>query len=148
MDCKTHMFINQLDTLELKKDRITLIDMNPVEVKYYPFMISLNKCTESSVLPPKIWVSAETKHVNFKTFDMIANKGGSKAMTDHISYDCKCSTACNSNQKWNNKACQYESKNHFKSKKITVEILAHVYVRIGSIKKVLLILQWLSVMQL
>ena len=54
MDCKTHMFINQLDTLELKKDRITLIDMNPVEVKYYPFIISLNKCTESSVLPPKI----------------------------------------------------------------------------------------------
>ena len=23
----------------------TLIDMNPVELKYYPFMISLNKCT-------------------------------------------------------------------------------------------------------
>ena len=25
--------------------RPTLIDMNPVELKYYPFMISLNKCT-------------------------------------------------------------------------------------------------------
>ena len=25
--------------------RPTLDDMNPVELKYYPFMISLNKCT-------------------------------------------------------------------------------------------------------
>ena len=27
--------------------RPILIDMYPVELKYYPFMISLNKCTES-----------------------------------------------------------------------------------------------------
>ena len=27
--------------------RPTLIDMNPVELKYYPFTISLNKCTGS-----------------------------------------------------------------------------------------------------
>ena len=34
------------------------LDMNPVELKYYPFMISLNKCTESfNVLSPKICVS-------------------------------------------------------------------------------------------
>ena len=25
--------------------RLTLIDLNPVELKYYPFMISLDKCT-------------------------------------------------------------------------------------------------------
>ena len=25
----------------------TLIDLNPVEIKYYPFMISLDKCNES-----------------------------------------------------------------------------------------------------
>ena len=25
----------------------TLIDLNPVEVKYYPFMISLDKCNRS-----------------------------------------------------------------------------------------------------
>ena len=33
-------------------------------------------------------------------------------------------------------------------KKIIVEILAHVFVRIASIKKVLLILQWLRVVKL
>ena len=34
--------------------RPTLIDMNPVALKYYPVMISLNKCTGSyNVLSPK-----------------------------------------------------------------------------------------------
>ena len=39
---------------------------------------------------------------------MITNKDEAKAMTEHISCDCKCkfnSTTCNSNQKWNNKTC-------------------------------------------
>ena len=35
--------------------RPNIIDMNPFELKYYPFMISLNKCTGScNVLCPKI----------------------------------------------------------------------------------------------
>ena len=43
--------------------RTTLIDMNPVELKHYPFMTSLNKCTGSNVLSPKICVPKETKHI-------------------------------------------------------------------------------------
>ena len=47
--------------------RPNLIDMNPVELKYYPFMISLNKCTESfNVLSPKICVPKETKDIMMK----------------------------------------------------------------------------------
>ena len=47
--------------------RPTLVDMNPVELKYYPFMISLNKCTGScNVLSPKIFVPKETKDINIK----------------------------------------------------------------------------------
>ena len=41
-------------------------------------------------------------------------------MTEHISCDYKCkfdSTKCNSNQKWNNKTCQYECKNYRTCKK-------------------------------
>ena len=35
--------------------RPTLIDLNPVVLKYYPFMISLDKCGENcNVLSPKI----------------------------------------------------------------------------------------------
>ena len=42
--------------------RPTLIDMNPNELKYYPFMVSLNKCTGSSnVLSPKMCVPKETE---------------------------------------------------------------------------------------
>ena len=47
---------------------------------------------------------------------MIRNKNEVKAMTKHISSGFKCTT-CNSNQKWNNKTCQFESKNYRKCKK-------------------------------
>ena len=45
--------------------RPTLIDLNPVELRYYPFMISLDKCTGSclilNVLSSKICVPKEIK---------------------------------------------------------------------------------------
>ena len=48
---------------ELCMVRPTLIDLNPVERKYYPFIISLDKCNEScNVLSPKIHVPKETKN--------------------------------------------------------------------------------------
>ena len=55
--------------------RTTLIDLNPVEIKYYPFMISLDKCNRScNVLSPKICVLKKTtkdKYINLKVFNMI-----------------------------------------------------------------------------
>ena len=40
--------------------RPTLVDINPIELEYYPFMISLNKCTGScNVLSPKIYIPKE-----------------------------------------------------------------------------------------
>ena len=43
--------------------RPTLINLNPVELKYYPFMISLDKCNESSnVLSPKICSEKNKRH--------------------------------------------------------------------------------------
>ena len=95
--------------------RPTIIDMNLAELKYYPFIISLNKRTGScNVLSPKICVPKETKDINVKAFNMITNKHEAKAMIEHISCDCKykCnSTTYNSKQKWNNKICQCECKN-------------------------------------
>ena len=44
--------------------RPTLIDFNPVELNYYPFMTSLDKCNGScNVLLPKICVPKETKEM-------------------------------------------------------------------------------------
>ena len=95
--------------------RPTIIDMNPVELKYYPFMISLNKCAGScNVLSKKICVPKETKYINVKAFNIITNKDEAKAMAENISCACKCklnSTKCNSKQKWTNKTCQCERKN-------------------------------------
>ena len=122
--------------------RTTLIDLNPVELKYYPFMISLVKCSGScNVLSPKICVPKpkKTKDINVKVFNMIPNKNEAKVMAKHISYDCKCKAndiTCNSNEKRNNKTCQCECKNHkiiVHTKKIIVGILAYVFVRIVSI---------------
>ena len=101
--------------------RPTLIDLNPIELKYFPFMINLNKCIGScNVLYPKICVPKETKDKYVKAFNMIKNKNEAKAMTKQISSDCKCkpsSTICNSNQKWNNKTCHCERKNYRLCKK-------------------------------
>ena len=80
-----------------------IIDMSPVELKYYPLMFSLSKCIGSfNGLCPKICLAKETKDIDNKEFNMIANKDEVKAMTEHISCDCKCkfnSTTCNLNQK-------------------------------------------------
>ena len=111
------LFLND----ELCMVRFTLIDMTPVVLKYYLFMTSLNKCTgRCNVLFPKICVPKETKGINVKAFNMITNKNEAKAITKHISCDCKCkfsSTICNSNQKWNNETGQCECKNYLKCTK-------------------------------
>ena len=63
-----------------------IIDLNPAEFKYYPFMISLDKYTGScNVLSRKIYVPKETKGINVKAFNMIANKNEAKTMATQIS---------------------------------------------------------------
>ena len=87
-----------------------VIDLEHVELKYYSFMISLDKCTGNcNVLSPKICIPKETKDLNDKAFNMITNQNEIKALAKNISCDCKYkfnSTACTLNQKWNNKTCQ------------------------------------------
>ena len=68
-----------------------LIDLNPVELKYYPFIINLDKCSvsynsvdESST---KMCVPSKTKDVNVKVFNMITNRNEAKTMVKYISCD-------------------------------------------------------------
>ena len=99
------LFLNN----ELCMVRPTLIYMNPVEHKYYPFIFSLNKCAGScNDMSPKMCIPKETEDINIKAFKMITNKDEAKAMTENISCGFKCkfnSRTCNSKQKWNNKTC-------------------------------------------
>ena len=61
--------------------RPTLIDLNPVGLKYYTFMISIDKCTGScNILSPNKCFSKETKYINFNVFNMITNKNEAKTM--------------------------------------------------------------------
>ena len=96
--------------------RPTLIDLNTVEHKYYPFMISLDKCCGSAnVLSPKICVTKKIKDLNVKVINMITKWNEAKTWAKHISCDCKCkfsSTTCNSKQKSNNKTSQCECMNY------------------------------------
>ena len=49
-------------------------------------------------------------NMKYEYENMKTNKNEAKAMTEHISCECKCkfnSTICTSNQKWNNKTCQF-----------------------------------------
>ena len=65
---------------------------------------------------------------------MITNKNEAKAMTRHISHDCKCnftSTTYNSNQKWNKKHVNVNVKFIASAKKIIVGILTYVFVKIA-----------------
>ena len=63
--------------------RPTFIDMNPVGLKCYSFVISLNKCAAyCKVVSQKIPVLKETKNKNVKAFNMITNKNEAKAMTE------------------------------------------------------------------
>ena len=121
--------------------RSFLIELNPVKLKNYSFMISLDKCSGScnSVddLSRRMCVSSKTKNVSVKVLNMIKNKTEAKTLVQHTSCDCKCkfnSTACNSNQKWNNEKCQCECKKKIKrAKKIVVGILANAFVKMGNI---------------
>ena len=58
--------------------RSALIDLNPVEFNYYPFIISLDKCSASfnsvDVLSTKVCVPSKTKNVNVKVFNMLTNR--------------------------------------------------------------------------
>ena len=73
--------------------RPTLIDMNPKELHVLEIVLSLS---------PKTCVSKERKDINIEVFNIITNKDEAKAMTEHISCDCKSkfnSITCSSKKK-------------------------------------------------
>ena len=79
--------------------RPTLIDLNPAELKYYPFMTNQIHVLEivMSYLQ-KYLFQKKTEDINVKAFNMITNKNEAETMAKHISRDCKYkfnSTTCN-----------------------------------------------------
>ena len=99
-DRRKSLFLNN----ELCMVRPTLIDMNPVGLKYYSFLISLNKCTGSCNVLSHLTVSA-----NSIVHHTIQNKN---EITKHVKASVEIIAS---------------------AKKIIIGILAHVFVRIVSI---------------
>ena len=116
--------------------RPTNIDLNPVELKYYLFMISLNKYTGSChVLSPKICAPKEPKDINFKAFNVITNKNQAKVMTEHIHVIVNANSIVQYVIQIKNRIIKHVNVNVkiiVRTKKITVAILANVCVRIVS----------------
>ena len=93
-------------------------------IKYYPFTISLDKCSRSCNFfddsSTKAYVPNKTKDTNAKVFNMARKMNEKEAMVKHFLCDCKCKfdgEKCNSNQKWNNDKCLCECKKHHGCKK-------------------------------
>ena len=64
------------------------IDLNPVELKYYPFMISLDNCIVScnsvNDLSITICLLSKTEDVNVKVFNIITNRNEAKSLVKHF----------------------------------------------------------------
>ena len=95
--------------------RSTLIDLNPDELHYYRFIISMNWCNGScnivEVLFGRICVYNKMEDMKLKVFNVIKGTNESKTLAKHISCECRCEfddRKCNSRQKWNNDKCQCE----------------------------------------
>ena len=116
--------------------RPTLIDLNHLGLKYYPIMISIDKCTGScNALSPKN-VFHKKQKTNVKALNMITNKNEARAMAKHISCDCKCkfsSTIVIQIKIGIIKHVNENVKIIISAKMIIVGILAQVFVRIASI---------------
>ena len=73
--------------------RRTLIDLNRIELNYYLFMISLDKCNGSyntvDDLSTKICLPSKTKEVTVEAFNLITRKNEPKTSVKLISCDCK-----------------------------------------------------------
>ena len=114
--------------------RPTLIDLNSVELKYYPFMITLVICKGIyNVLSPKICVPKETTDIIVKLFNIITNKNEAKTMTKHIWCEYKYSLIVQLAIQIKHGKIKHDSVNAktiVSIKKIIVGILANVFVRI------------------
>ena len=87
-----------------------LIDLNPAELKYYPYTITLDKCNGScnalSEISDRICAPDKTENVNLNFFYFDSKNKWIKKLRKNISRKCKCKfygKKCNSNETNNNK---------------------------------------------
>ena len=91
-DYQVFVDLYQLNVLSLNNERCetrtALIDLNPVELNYYQFMISLDKCNGScsilTVYLAKFVSQNKIEDANLRVFNLITRKNESKTSIKHI----------------------------------------------------------------
>ena len=86
--------------------RPTPINLNPIEVNYYPFLISFDRCNAGlNAVDDLSTKRCVPKNLSVKILNMRTKINKAKTFIKHISCNCKStfdSTTCNSN-----KTCSY-----------------------------------------
>ena len=83
--------------------RPTPINLNPIEVNYYPFLISFDRCNAGLNAVDDLSIKrCVPKDLSVKILNMRTKINKAKTFIKHISCNCKStfdSTTCNSNKK-------------------------------------------------
>ena len=99
------------------KIRAKIININNNEPTFYPFSISVNKCSGScdNVNDPnaKFCVPSSIKNIYVKVFNLMSRSNQTRHIECHETCKCKCTldlTVCNNKQRWNENKCRCECK--------------------------------------
>ena len=117
--------------------RPTIIDLNPVKLKYNPFVINLDKCCGNcNVFSPNTCIPKKAKGKNNKAFNIITNKNEVKTMTNIFLVIANPNLVVEHVIQIKNGIIKHINVNvkiNVNAQKIIAGILAHVFVRIASI---------------
>ena len=99
------------------KIRTNIIDVNNMESTFYPFSISVNKCSGScnNINDPyaELCVADVVKNINVKVFNLMPRSNETRHIEWHETCKCKCSldaSVCNNKKRWNKDKCRCECK--------------------------------------
>ena len=97
--------------------RPKIINLNQDEPVFYPYSISVNKCSGScnTINNPfaKLYVPDVVKNINVGAFSLMSRVNETRQIIWHETCKCICrltSAVCNANQVWNEDKCRCECK--------------------------------------
>ena len=120
----------------------TLVNINPDESSFCPFIVSVNKCRGSCTTNDDqyghVYVTNIVTNMNIKSLNLISSVNETKFLYQHESSECKCRLNKIMKQKWNHNEFRCKKVKHSTIgalvKMITYGILARMVVKINHAK--------------
>ena len=111
------LIVNSLECVSVNnqecKIRTKIIDINNNEPEFYPFSISVNKCSQSrnniNYLYAILCASDVVKKINIKVFNLMSRTNETRHREWHktCKYECRLdASVCNNKQRWNKDKCR------------------------------------------